>query len=50
MSPARRSVLFGEHDRDHAHGDGRVGRIGGEVLQVPVEIDPMQAAGRPQPP
>jgi hypothetical protein len=43
-----RSVLVSEYDRDHADRHSRVGRIGGQVLQVPIKIDPMQAAARPQ--
>src|ERR1700722_19371799 len=33
-----RSVLVGEHDRDHAHGDSRVCRVGGVVVQAAVKI------------
>jgi hypothetical protein len=29
VSPYSRSIFFGEHDRDHPLGDGRVGWIGG---------------------
>ena len=32
------SVLVGEHDRDHADGDGRVGRIGGVVIHAAIKI------------
>ena len=37
-SGKRPSVLVGEHDRDHADGDGGVGRIGGLVVQAAVEV------------
>jgi hypothetical protein len=32
------SVFVGQHDRDHANSNDRVGRIGGQVFQVPVEV------------
>jgi hypothetical protein len=39
------SVLFGEHDRDHALGNRRICRIGRVKRQVLVEIDPMRREG-----
>ena len=34
----RLSVLFGQHDRDHALGDRRVSRIGGVVAEALVVV------------
>ena len=36
------SILFGQHDRDHALGDRRIGRVGGvvgEALVVVVDLE-----------
>jgi hypothetical protein len=38
VGPAAPSVFVGQHDSDHADGDDRVGRIGGEVFQVSIKI------------
>jgi tetratricopeptide (TPR) repeat protein len=37
-TPTAPSIFVGQHDSDHAHGDDRVGRIGGQVFQVSVKI------------
>ena len=44
-----KSVFFGQHDRDDAPRNCRVGRIGRVALEILIVVDPMQETARPQP-